>query len=307
MSLAAPEQRRARMRDSLLGTTVGDCLGERFFTAPSELVSPDGSRWLPQAPWPWTDDTAMAMSVAAELEQRGMIDQNSLFQRFLDVYLREPARGYGPGTHRMMARVVEGDDWRAVAAAQFHGEGSWGNGSAMRVPPLGAYLADDLAAVAAEAAAQATVTHTHPEAVAGAVATAMAAAVMAASRGEAPPAPRDVFEVVISHLDGSVVRDRLEQVSAIPPGTPPADVAALVGAGEQISCPDTVPFVVWMAATHPDDYAEAVWHVAAVGGDRDTTAAMVGGIVAGRTGAGAIPAQWINRAETFPTFPAPGR
>jgi ADP-ribosylglycohydrolase len=52
----------------------------------------------------------------------------------------------------------------------FGGRGSYGNGAAMRVAPLGAYLADDLKAVRENAILSAQITHIHPEGIAGAIA-----------------------------------------------------------------------------------------------------------------------------------------
>src|SRR5258707_3583505 len=66
--------------------------------------------------------------------------------------------------------------WREEAQALFGGQGSFGNGSAMRVAPLGAYFADDLDAVVEQASRSAEVTHAHAEASAGAIAVSLAAA-----------------------------------------------------------------------------------------------------------------------------------
>ncbi|WP_210408401.1 ADP-ribosylglycohydrolase family protein, partial [Allokutzneria sp. NRRL B-24872] len=75
-----------------------------------------------------------------------------------------------------LRRIREGEPWRTVAGEAFGGQGSRGNGAAMRVAPLGAHFADDPARAAMEAALSAEVTHPHPEGVAGAVAVALAAA-----------------------------------------------------------------------------------------------------------------------------------
>jgi len=57
---------------------------------------------------------------------------------------------------------------------------------------------------------------------------------------------------------------------------------------------------VWCAATHVTDYAAALRACAQVGGDVDTTCAMVGGIVAGGVGAAGIPARWRAAREPLP-------
>ena len=70
----------------------------------------------------------------------------------------------------------EGEDWQAVTTGQFAGQGSYGNGAAMRAVPLGAWFRDDLTAAGGQARLSALTTHAHAEAVAGAVAVAVAPA-----------------------------------------------------------------------------------------------------------------------------------
>jgi ADP-ribosylglycohydrolase len=75
-------------------------------------------------------------------------------------------------------------------------------------------------------------------------------------------------------------------------------VVAILGSGNAISAQDTVPFCVWCAAHHLDDYEEALWKTVSGLGDRDTTCAMVGGIVALSTKK--VPQNWLTRREPFP-------
>jgi ADP-ribosylglycohydrolase len=62
--------------------------------------------------------------------------------------------------------------------------------------------------------------------------------------------------------------------------------------GTRVSAQDTVPFALWCAAHHLDDYEEALWTTVRGLGDRDTTCAIVGGVVVLATGVAAIPAEW---------------
>jgi ADP-ribosylglycohydrolase len=70
---------------------------------------------------------------------------------------------------------------------------------------------------------------------------------------------------------------------------PVQTAAALLGNGSLISAQDTVPFALWCAAGHLDDYEEALWTTVSGLGDRDTTCAIAGGIVACYTGVEGIP------------------
>jgi ADP-ribosylglycohydrolase len=56
------------------------------------------------------------------------------------------------------------------------------------------------------------------------------------------------------------------------------------------------------AARHLDDLAEALWTTASPGGDMDTTCAIVGGIVAGRTGTAGVPREWLVACEPLPPW-----
>src|SRR4029077_9048249 len=74
-------------------------------------------------------------------------------------------------------------------------------------------------------------------------------------------------------------------------------VARQLGNGSRISCQDTVPFCLWIAARHLDDYQLAIVHAIRAGGDIDTNAAIVGGIVALAVQANGIPPDWLADRE----------
>ncbi len=67
------------------------------------------------------------------------------------------------------------------------------------------------------------------------------------------------------------------------------------GSGYEVSAQDTVPFCIWCAAHHLDDFEEALRRTVRGLGDCGTTCAIVGGIDA--LSAAAIPLLWLNRRE----------
>ncbi|MGB3437427.1 MAG: ADP-ribosylglycohydrolase family protein [Actinophytocola sp.] len=269
---------------SLVGTAVGDALGDGLHLRDNAI-----HRRLPAAPWRWTDDTEMACSVYDVLSTHGRVEPDALAASFVARY--DVDRGYGAGIDAMMRMVARGEDLRTLAASAFGGTGSWGNGAAMRIAPLGAWFAGDPARAAAEAAVAAAVTHTHPEGVAGAVAVAVAAAV----------APENLFAEVLRHTPPGEVRSGIEKAATLA-GTP-EDAAAQLGTGGRVSAPDTVPLALWVVARHPADYEEAVWEVAALAEDVDTLCAIVGGIIAARVGEAGIPQLWRESVEPLPSVP----
>ena len=64
-----------------------------------------------------------------------------------------------------------------------------------------------------------------------------------------------------------------------------------------VTAPDTVPCCLWVAAHLLDNYVKALTHVIRVGGDCDTNAAIVGGIVALSVGRDGIPDDWLKARE----------
>lgn len=268
---------------SLDGLSVGDALGAQFFV-PGRSRSDLAAGRPPAGPWPWTDDTEMACLLLAELRDHGRVDQDRLAVSFAEHC--EPYRGYGPGAVVVLHRIRDGVPWREAATTAYRGEGSCGNGAAMRVAPLGAFFADDLDAVVSQAVLSAEVTHLHPEGVAGAVAVAVAAAV---------PGP-DLLDAVLDHLGDTQVRRGVVDARRLL-GRSTAEAAYELGNGSHSTAQDTVPFALWAAATHADDYRAAIVACVEAGGDMDTTAAMVGGIVACRTG---VPADWLALREPLP-------
>lgn len=298
---ASAEARRERARVALDGLSIGDAFGQRFFEEEYRDALLGGERRMPSAPWDYTDDSEMAFSLVATLRRAGTVDQDALAASFARRYT--PTSGYGPAMHRLLPAIANGADWRVEAPNLFHGQGSYGNGSAMRVAPLGAYFADDLTRVAAQARASAEVTHAHPEGIAGAVAVASAAALACAVRGEhLIPSPAEFIERVATNTPESRVRRNILQARDVPAEWPIRQVARALGNGSWVSAQDTVPFCVWSAATSLASYEEAQWRTVSALGDIDTTCAIVGGIVACAVGEDGIPAVWRAAREPLPAW-----
>jgi ADP-ribosylglycohydrolase len=85
----------------------------------------------------------------------------------------------------------------------------------------------------------------------------------------------------------------------------PETAAYFLGNGRAVAAHDTVPFTIWAAAQHRDDYEQAIWTTAAAGGDIDTTCAIVGGITGAGAGPGGIPQAWLRAAEPLPRWTSP--
>lgn len=119
------------------------------------------------------------------------------------------------------------------------------------------------------------------------------------SRYRQVPAEELLPKVAARTPDGEVAA-RLRLLCHRPLTRQPGRIAGEVGCGALISAPDTVPYSIWCAARHLDDLVEALWTTVGAGGDVDTTCAIVGGIVAARTGLAGVPDEWLNAREPLP-------
>ena len=307
--------RDRRAADSLAGLSVGDAYGNQFFDldtwsglpCPGRLRQhphyPSGhvasvvnARLVPEGPWPWTDDSEMAFGIVAELRRNGEINPDALAA--LWARQRQLPRDYGKNTLRILDGVKRGVDWRELAGAAFGSTGSLGNGAAMRIAPLGAWFADDLDAVITQARLASQITHTHVDGIAGGVATAVATAL--AARGITDPG--EFLAGVLECTPEGDVHNGLQEAASHSAGTDPAEVASHLGNGRYILATDTVPLCLWVAAHYLDDYPTALRTVVALGGDIDTTAAIVGGIVAAADPATGIPDAWVDARESYPEW-----
>lgn len=293
-------ERVERMKLSLDGLGVGDALGEmlayRSANALRRLVNGE----LPAGPWFHTDDTEMAISIVAVLKLHGELNQDALARRFACRFERDPDRGYGRMTRIQLREINTGAKWQEMSANAFGGQGSMGNGGAMRVAPLGAYFADDLERCVDAARASSLVTHTHPEGVAGTVAVAVGAAMAWRMRdGSEDEFAPSFFGEILRLTPESKVRRGIVLASQTPADVPLEDVAKALGNGSLVTAPDTVPFCVWIAAHHPRHFVEAIGKTISAGGDCDTNAAIVGGMLALSAGRTSIPTDWLKARETI--------
>lgn len=286
-----------RALQSLEGLSVADAFGEQLLHsgALARVEALSGRRTPTAKQWTWTDDTAMAISIVEVLRRCHCIDPAELAAAFVRRYAIEPARGYGRGAHEVLAAIANGIPYADAARSLFNGQGSMGNGGGMRSAPIGAYFSGDLDAVVEQATRSAAPTHAHPEGAAGAIAVAVAAAVVFAGERD----PRTMLDSVIARTPAGPTRDGVRR--SIPMlRAEPITVAAELGNGSHVMAADTIPFALWCAATHLGDYSAALWACGEVGGDIDTTSAIVGGIVVGSVGVDGIPAVWRAAREPLP-------
>ena len=275
---------------SLEGLSVGDAVGEQILR---RFPAFTWDAVIPRGPLPWTDDTHMALSVVEILSQQGEIDQDQLALRFAQRFTADPERGYSAATWKFLEQIGQGGDWRELSRARF-ASGSYGNGAAMRVAPLGGYFVGDPAQAAQQAVLSAEITHAHPEGLAGAIAVAVAASLAGSDQTRTGV---DFLQDVLAFTPDGEVAQGIQRALEIP-AKRIIEAVKVLGTGYKISAQDTVPFCLWVAAHHGTDYEKALRVTMQGMGDCDTTCAIVGGIVSLKLGQ--VPGDLLGVREPLP-------
>lgn len=228
----------------MLGAIIGDIVGSAYEfnnvkTTDFELISDWSS---------FTDDSIMTLAVAKWLTDDPEHSPQTLVQIMQEFGHRYPSPmgGYGARFNAWL----ESEEPRPY--------NSWGNGSAMRVSPVGLYAANlpealDLARISAE------VTHNHPEGIKGA--QAIAAAVFLAKDGSGKP----------------FIKEFIERMFGYDLGRKTDDIRRTYAFDE--SCQGSVPEAI-TAFLEGNSFEETVRLSVSLGGDSDTIACMAGAIAA---------------------------
>ncbi len=219
----------------MIGAIAGDIIGSVFEWNPVK------SKNFPlfQENAHFTDDTVLTCAIADYImNEKNIID---CLKEYTRVY---PRAGYG-GNYFNWAMSDSRDPYN-----------SWGNGSAMRVSPVG-FAYDTLEKVLKEAKKTAEVTHNHPEGIKGAQAT--ASAIFLARTGKKRSDIKSFIEDRFSY-------DLSRTIEDIRPGY-----------SFDVSCQGSVPEAI-VAFLESKNYEDAIRLSISLGGDSDTQGCITGGI-----------------------------
>ncbi|WP_295212063.1 ADP-ribosylglycohydrolase family protein [uncultured Chryseobacterium sp.] len=264
---------------SLTGISIGDAFGECFFREEYSVKKNIQQKIIPEGNPDFTDDTIMAIAVFRSLEQFGEIDQDFLAEEFTNNYYSDINRGYGPSMHRYFREVKSGEHWKEVSYAKFEGQGSMGNGGAMRAAVIGAYFYDDFTKLKENAERSCEVTHANREAMEGTKAIALAAAFAVREKlGMEKFGQQDFIRNIQHELMDSDMKSKLNKCLYLD-GNPSTELLVkTLGNETGMTAQDTVPLVIWMLSRYRHNLEECLWNTVSALGDRDTTCAMAGGV-----------------------------
>lgn len=219
----------------MLGAIAGDIIGSVFEWNNNKTV--DFLLFSPSSRF--TDDTVLTVAVADAI-----LNRKDYARTIWEYGRRYPHAGYGGS----FAQWLKRDDLLPY--------NSFGNGSAMRVSPVG-FACDSIDEVLAEAAESAAVTHNHPEGIKGAQAVALA--ILLARQGQSKVVIKQEIETRFEYQLDRTLNDIRPTYNF------------------DVSCQGSVPEAM-IAFIESNDYEDAIRKAVSLGGDSDTIACITGGI-----------------------------
>ena len=298
-----------RIEGVLLGTAAGDALGAPYEFQPPrgpelDVVMAGGGPW---APGEWTDDTAMAVSIAeiaaTGSDLRDDAAQDAIVARWYE--WSRTAKDVGIQTRAVLSAAARGGEitaQRARREARLHHERagrSGGNGSLMRTAPVALAYLDDEAGMVQAARALSELTHFDPDA--GDACVLWCSAIRHAVLTGEIDTRIGLGHIAVERRD--LWLDRLE----IAESSRPSDfrrngwvVQALQAAWSAIVT-TAVPVDDPAGGTFRADHLRTGLDAAVRGGfDTDTVAAIAGGLLGAAHGASAVPLEWRTLLHGWP-------
>lgn len=274
----------------ILGTAVGDAIGLPYeglsrHRAAKLFGPPDRHRFFFRRGMV-SDDTEHTCMVAQSL-----IASNRDIERFcrslgwrLRFWLLGLPAGMGLATLRSIIRL-----WLGFPP-QRSGVFSAGNGPAMRSAILGAAL-DDRQQLRDFVRASSRITHTDPKAEYGAYAVALAAQMARDHYNVSPDHFVDELRTMLGGDGDELVTMIADAASSANDGQCTQAFVDTLGLGNGVSgyVYHSVPVAIHAWFTHPRDLRLAITSVIRCGGDTDSTAAIVGGIIGTAVGKDGFP------------------
>jgi poly(ADP-ribose) glycohydrolase ARH3 len=332
LPLASTGSLRSRFRGALLGCVIGDAIGRPFETmsptderlasslkvmlserrsraaakeaaaaaaaaaggggaGPASSLSSSSTETI--APWRYSDDGEMMISVAESLVRVGGVSHDDLLTTLAQNY--DPTRGYSHGMRMAMEAIRAG---RSAGAFTSWQDGSQGNGGAVRIAPVVCAYWDhpDLATFVEDSAGT---THGHPLGRAGAVALAMA---MSVALGRQNTTRKIAAQALLKRVARPLVVEtglasKMEAVGRLVDAMAKAPEAArILGSGTHAD--QAVPLAIFCFLRWAPDFEAVITNSVLAGGSTDTLAAMSGSLCGALVGEEGIPEKWLARLES---------
>ena len=285
---------KSKFLGALVGTGVGDALGAPFEGWRKVEVEEIEEATRVLKTLTYTDDTHMMIGVAESLARSKGFDGEDMAWTFIRNYELEPHRGYGPAPPYIFRLVRSGVAWDQAAERVYQG-GSYGNGSAMRVAPVGVFYHDNPSLLREVAHKSSRITHAHSLGKEGAALQACAVS-LATNLESSLALDQDDFLVKLTvSVEDEVYKHKLNSLKRLLASPDRSQVALALGNG--IEAFNSVPTAIYSFLAEPASFAQAVHLAISLGGDTDTIGAMTGAISGAFLGIEAIPVSWRDKLE----------
>ncbi len=280
---------KSKFTGALIGSAVGDALGAPVEGYNMERVSSvysDGKGWE-MIYGRYTDDTETMIGVAESLIENKGFNGSDMALKFIRNY--DARRGYGPGSKEALRRISEGESWEEASKKLFGGKGSYGNGAAMRIAPVGILYYDNADVLREIAYKSSHITHSHELGKEGAALQAFSIAL--AVRGQKEGMLLGLKEFV----KNEVYKEKIRKIEMLlDKEANKKEIISELGNGEVAF--NSVPTAIYSFLRF-DNFKDCVVYAVSLGGDTDTIGAMAGAISGAYYGEGAIPEEWVEKLE----------
>ena len=289
-----------KFQGCLIGVAIGDTLGHPFegmlreqiysrFSDFKEFITSNNKLFNT-----YTDDTQLTLHTAKALIQGSGFNTDDIIREYVE-WLEDPPIGPGYGCISSIQKLKYGISWKKAAS------NSGGNGTAMRVSPIGLFYSKDTKNLKKFVLQSSIITHSHPAASAGAIVIASAIAFLIDKTKETEFSVDEFFNVIISSISDSreeIWDEFIEILNKVKNSLNISLEAGLIKFSQVgVKSPYFIEDYLGKAFVHPytlstvacaififlknlNSFEECIFQLAAAGGDCDTVGA-IGGSLAG--------------------------
>ncbi len=302
-----------KFNGTILGVSIGDTLGHPFegmlreriyshFKDFKEFINSNKKLFNS-----YTDDTQLTLHTAEALIQGSGFNINNFTREYIK-WLEDPPIGPGFGCISSIQKLKYGIPWEKAAS------NSGGNGTAMRVSPIGLFYCKDIKSLEKSALKSSIITHSHPAASAGAIVIARAIAFLIDKKPETVFSIDEFFETIILSISNSHERiwgEFIEILNKVKQNLNISIEAGLIKFSQVgVKSPYFIEEYLGKAFVHPytlstvacaifvflkklNSFEDCIFQLATAGGDSDTVGAIGGSLAGAYFGLKNIPSDLI--------------
>ncbi len=308
-----------KFQGSLLGVAIGDTLGRPFegklrseiyanFNTFEEFIQNKKNLFKT-----YTDDTQLTLHTAEALIRGNGFNLNNFISEYIK-WLDDPPIGAGYGCISSIRKLKYGIPWENAAS------NSGGNGTAMRIAPIGLFYYKDFKGLKSAAIKSSILTHSHPAASAGSIVIASAIAYLIDKDPKLRFSVDQFFDVIISSISGSqeeIWEEFVEILNKLKSNLHVSIKAGLIKFSQiGVKSPFFIEDYLGHAFVHPyaistvvcsififlkklNSFRDCIFELATAGGDSDTVGAIGGSLAGAYFGLKNIPNDLIKLVKDY--------